>query len=220
MHKKDFYENRALRYNNFDKQGYIRYERACNLMEISPDSAILDVGCKKAHLLDILESRKIDCNYTGIDISKAVIDNLKEKNGTFIIHDLMESLPFSGNSFDNIFCLEVLEHLENPTFALKQFHKVLKSDGALFLSIPNVYNWLRFIGNIAGIKDREGHIHSFTFQDMNTILEFTGFKIDAKCGTYGIIPFTPHGIKNNNYFMFKTNILFLTTSYIYKIKKL
>ena len=220
MYKKDFYENRAQRYTNFDKQGYLRYERACNLAEIFSGSAILDVGCKKAHLLDLLEAKNINCSYTGIDISETVIDDLKDKKGIFLTHDLMEPLPFPQNSFDNIFCLEVLEHLENPTFALKQFYSVLKPDGTLMLSVPNVYSWLRFIGNLAGIKDREGHIHSFTFQDINTLLGFTGFKIDKKCGTYGIIPFTPHGIKNNKYFMFKTDMLLFTASYIFKIKKL
>jgi len=220
MQKKDFYENRALRYDLFDRQGYIRYERACGLAEVSPNSKILDVGCKKAHLLDLLIAKQIDCDYTGIDISQTVIDDLKGKSGTFLVHDLMEPLPFAKNSFDFIFCLEVLEHLENPTFALKQFYDALKPDGVLLLSVPNVYNWVNFLGNILSYKAREGHIHSFTFQDMNTLLEFAGFTIDKQCGTYGIIPFTPHGIKNNKYFMFKTNFLFLTTSHIYRIKKI
>lgn len=220
MQKKEFYEKRASRYERFDKQGYVRYERACSLVGINPNSKILDVGCKKAHLLDILEKKRIDCNYTGVDISQTVIDELGDKNGTFLVHDLMEPMPFDKNSFNYIFCLEVLEHIENPTFVLRQFYDVLKPDGVLILSVPNVYSWLNFLGNILSYKAREGHIHSFTFQDMNTLLEFTGFKAESKCGTYGIIPYTLHGIRNNKYFMFGTNYIFLATSYIYKIRKI
>jgi len=50
--------------------------------------------------------------------------------------------------------------------------------------------------------------------------KFTEFSIIGRIGTYGLLPYTPHGIKDGNYFLFKTNFFFLATSYIYRIKKL
>ena len=41
-----------------------------------------------------------------------------------------------SGSFDTIFCFEVLEHLFNPLHLLLQIHRVLKTDGRLFISTP------------------------------------------------------------------------------------
>ncbi len=219
MEKKEFYENRAKRYTTTDKQGIIRYQRAIQLAEIKNGASILDVGCKNAHLLDVLAIANIHCDYTGIDISDAVIDSLKSKVGKFQQHDLMKPLPFESKTFDFLFCLEVLEHIENPNLVLKEFHRVLKEKGILLLSVPNVYNWIAVIANIFKLPCREGHIHCFPYREMRTLLDFTGFKIVKRVGTYGLMPYTPHGIKNNRYLMYKTNLSLLTTSNIYKISK-
>ena len=219
MKKKEFYERRAERYTGFDKQGHLRYQRALDLIELADGASILDVGCKHAHLLDIIQKKHFQCSYDGVDISESVIENLKGKGGRFHQHDLMQMLPFGDGTFDFVFCMEVLEHVENPTFVLSEFHRVLKKDGCMLLSVPNVYNWLTLIANIFKLPAREGHIHSFTHLEMRTLLDFSGFKITKKIGTYGLMPYTFHGIKNNNYLMFKTNLLFFTLSSIYKIAK-
>lgn len=219
MKKKEFYEVRAQTYANFDKQGHLRYQRALSLVELADKSSVLDIGCKKAHLLDILQEKNIHCSYDGIDISESVIENLKEKKGSFHQHDIMQKMPFGDGSFDFIFCLEVVEHVENPTYVLSEFHRVLKKDGTLLLSVPNVYNWIAFASDILKLPAREGHIHSFTFRDMRTLLDFSGFKIEKRIGTYGFLPYTIHGIRDSHYLMFKTNCICLSTSHIYKITK-
>ena len=45
-------------------------------------------------------------------------------------------LPFQQNSFDNIHAQCVLEHLENPTLALREFIRVLKHSGTVTLIVP------------------------------------------------------------------------------------
>lgn len=219
MYKKEFYENKATGYAGFDKQSHLRYVRALELVEIKNGSRVLDVGCKHAYLCDILAQRGLDCDYYAVDISDKVIDNLKNKRGTFQVCDAMNGLPFQQGQFDYVFCLELLEHVENPTFMLREIHRVLTNEGALLLSIPNPYNWITILANIMKLPGREGHIHSFTFTDLHTLLKFTGFNIEARTGTYTLLPYTMHGIKRGRYFMFRSNFVFLTTSYIYRIGK-
>jgi SAM-dependent methyltransferase len=69
--------------------------------------------------------------------------------------DLNQILPYPSDSFDFITCIEGLEHLENPFNAIREFHRLLKLGGRLFLSLPNYLNIerrLRFL--VTGLFSR------------------------------------------------------------------
>lgn len=70
-------------------------------------------------------------------------------SGVFFLEgDLNRSLPYADESFDYIACTEVIEHVENPQALLREFHRVLRKDGRLYLSTPNILNLssrLRFL---------------------------------------------------------------------------
>jgi predicted SAM-dependent methyltransferase len=47
--------------------------------------------------------------------------------------------PFSDNSFDIVFCMEILEHLLlDPCFVFREAHRVLKANGQLIVTTPNI----------------------------------------------------------------------------------
>ncbi|HOX08618.1 MAG TPA: methyltransferase domain-containing protein [Planctomycetota bacterium] len=54
--------------------------------------------------------------------------------------DLNARWPFPDGSFDGIHMQEVIEHLENPAHAVRECARVLKPDGVLVLSTPNMLN--------------------------------------------------------------------------------
>jgi SAM-dependent methyltransferase len=54
-------------------------------------------------------------------------------------------LGLKDSIFEKVVCFEVLEHLESPIRALKEFKRVLKEDGEIIISIPNVWYWRRFL---------------------------------------------------------------------------
>jgi len=108
--------------------------------------------------------------------------------------DLNQSLPYPSDSFDFITCIEGLEHLENPFNAIREFHRLLKPRGRLFLSLPNYLNIerrLRFL--ITGLfskipspkklgKERFDnlwmlHLTPLTYPTLKLALEHWGFKI-------------------------------------------
>jgi len=108
--------------------------------------------------------------------------------------DLNQSLPYASESFDFITCLEGLEHLENPFNALREFCRILKRGGKLFLSLPNYLNIerrLRFL--ITGLFSRVPspkrfgkerfddlwmlHLVPLTYPVLELVLEHCGFKV-------------------------------------------
>lgn len=63
-----------------------------------------------------------------------ILDHKKE----FLPHILADAhyLPIRSGTFNLIKCTEVLEYTENPDMILKEFHRVLKPEGNLILSMP------------------------------------------------------------------------------------
>lgn len=148
---------------------------------------IMDVGCSTGYLGQKLE--KLGAKVTGIDISqKAIKEAQKVLTNTKVV-DLNNSgrTPFKDNTFDIVIASEIIEHLFQPANTLKEFYRVLKSDGQLILSTPNFLYWgnrLKFlIGQFkytqSGMFD-EGHIHFYTYQSLREDLADAGFEIDKE----------------------------------------
>jgi SAM-dependent methyltransferase len=49
-------------------------------------------------------------------------------------------LPFRDNTFDGAAALWMLYHLHDPLVALREAHRVLRTDGLLAVSVPSRYN--------------------------------------------------------------------------------
>ena len=47
-----------------------------------------------------------------------------------------ENIPVGDNTFDTVLLCEVLEHLKNPQIVLREVRRVLRSPGAIILSVP------------------------------------------------------------------------------------
>lgn len=97
---------------------------------------VLEVGCGYSGLVE----RFLDdgFNYTGLDISNYITEELSQKypHVTFVQHDIQLPLPWE-NKFDLILGLEVLEHVGNPEAALKNLTGALTNGGVLIASVPN-----------------------------------------------------------------------------------
>jgi len=95
---------------------------------------VLDVGCKKKVLKNYLPK---DIHYQGIDL-------FEDKE--VIKYNLEKGIPFEDNSFDLVFALDILEHVDNVEFLLKEILRVAKKEAVI--ALPNMYFWifrLRFL---------------------------------------------------------------------------
>jgi ubiquinone/menaquinone biosynthesis C-methylase UbiE len=54
--------------------------------------------------------------------------------------DLDTLLPYADRFFDYVVCVEGLEHVENPSNAIREFARVIKPGGTLIVSVPNILN--------------------------------------------------------------------------------
>ncbi|HVM95782.1 MAG TPA: class I SAM-dependent methyltransferase [Candidatus Acidoferrales bacterium] len=105
--------------------------------------------------------------------------------------DIMDPIfPLEGQTFDVVFFLETLEHLPPPTdVVMKRLRGLVKPDGLLLLSVPNMAFWQKrikfFVAGRSPLKlgderDPFGgyhHIRTYTYDECVTLLERYGFKV-------------------------------------------
>ncbi len=155
---------------------------------------LLDIGCGDGTLGYFAKN-----NYNevyGVDVSDIA---LKIAKGRGIITRKVnineESLPFEADYFDAVTCLDVLEHVFEPEDLIKESSRVLKEGGIVVISTPNIRYWhhlydLAFRGifpKTSGDKEHYdgGHLHYFTFGDIEILLEKRGFKVLQMSGVFG-----------------------------------
>jgi SAM-dependent methyltransferase len=120
-------------------QGYapnLRRWMAAELGDLPKSSPVLEVGCGDASFTTDLA--KYSTAVTAIDLSAGQIaENAGRFPGiTFRQHDVAERFPFADGAFEVVWCSEVLEHLFDPTYALREMHRILQPGGRLLVTVP------------------------------------------------------------------------------------
>ncbi|HEY2458992.1 MAG TPA: class I SAM-dependent methyltransferase [Candidatus Acidoferrum sp.] len=105
---------------------------------VHPGDSILDAGCSNGRFAAERCSGLSRCRITGLDLLETVGQN---PSVDFRVCGNVNQLPFSANSFDVIYARWLVEHLENPEVALREFHRVLKPGGRLALFTTNLLHY-------------------------------------------------------------------------------
>ena len=157
------------------------------IIEAIPEncSAVLDVGCGKGVLGRYLKDNGVDKVF-GIELNEDAAVEARQWLDDVATGDLDSmQFPFQEKSVDCIICADVLEHLADPWTALAKLKRLLKDDGCIISSIPNV----AFHRNIRkmlkgqweygdeGLLDRT-HLRFFTFSTIEELFNSNGLYIE------------------------------------------
>lgn len=139
------------------------------------DGKILDIGCHRPN--------PYLPNPVGID--KLEISKTKRKTThshylNIIKFDINLNLPFIKNRFHNIVAGEIIEHLENPLFFLKECHRILKPMGKLILSTPNIFFYGYIYSQVLKGGYNKEHTFEIPFYCFNVLKEKSGFRTMKK----------------------------------------
>ncbi len=117
-----------------------------------------------------------------------------------VCEDFSEKISFASNYFDVVFLGDVIEHLVEPDKLVIELHRVLKDEGILIITTPNLASIVnRFSllfgfaptnyhpsewrhGSLFGVKHSSWHKSVFTIPAMVGFLENYGFKVFKKTG--------------------------------------
>jgi SAM-dependent methyltransferase len=105
----------------------------------------VDVGCGPYGLLGRMGDRlaALQVGSIGIDTDwKALASN---PNVRHRICGSCYSLPLESRSVDLVMCRWVFEHLETPEVAMREFSRVLRPGGFLYIKTPNLWNYTMLV---------------------------------------------------------------------------
>ncbi len=152
---------------------------------ISRNSRILDIGCGHGLLGKYLQST-LDAEVTGVEIIESCYIEAKSVLNNAIYGNIETmNLDILGNNYDYVIFSDSLEHLINPGETLFRVSSLLKDNGHLLISIPNVQNFrvtvpLVFRGSWEykdeGLMDKS-HLRWFTESSISSLVEDNGYKI-------------------------------------------
>lgn len=122
-----------------DLQGYatnLRSWMRAELRDMADDAPVLEVGCGDGSFTRSLA--ELSSRVTAVDISASQIERNARAHPEirFLQHDVAQPFPFARETFGAVWCSEVLEHLFDPGFALREMQRVLERGGRLLVTVP------------------------------------------------------------------------------------
>lgn len=154
-------------------------------MLVGTGNEVLDIGCGEGILAAKLSGN--GNRVTGADIlPRAANESALEQYFSVDLNHGIEPMvqTLDGKTFDRVLLLDVIEHLLQPEPLLAQCRGLLKPDGRLILSVPNIANLTvrlsllfgRFDYTERGILDKT-HVRFFTRKTVRRMLRENGYEI-------------------------------------------
>jgi len=144
---------------------------------------VLDAGCGEGVLVEEYATRLaidgIDASYSSPRVRTASLT----------------ALPFDGDVFDRVLCLDVLEHLSyaDQERALAEIHRVLRPGGEALVSVPNLAHLqsrLHFLlrGRLVRTAHERKHPGDRPVEEYLGLAAAAGFRLVERRGIFPTVP--------------------------------
>jgi 2-polyprenyl-3-methyl-5-hydroxy-6-metoxy-1,4-benzoquinol methylase len=154
------------------------------LFKDSSGKRFLDIGCATGLLLKFL--RENGWETTGVEICEPSARYGIEHFGLNIFIGTLHQANFPDHYFDVVHLSHLIEHVPDPLGLLVEIKRVLKPDGHMILTTPNIGG---FQARISGNNWRSAipeHIYLFSKKTMRRLLEVVGFRVIKQLSWGGI----------------------------------
>ncbi|MDO9464795.1 MAG: class I SAM-dependent methyltransferase [bacterium] len=139
---------------------------------------VLDVGCGHGFFTSCLSAKN---DVVGIDISDPDI-KIARKRYPHVNFQLMsaEKLIFPDDYFEEVYAMDILEHVDNLDMVLREISRVLKTDGKFIINIP-YWKSEEWLGKIRPSYFEEiHHVRVFKDSELDSILAKYNMRILSK----------------------------------------
>lgn len=148
----------------------------------------VDAGCGTGYLSARMASLGLSVH--GVDASPSMVEAARrlvcDKSVSFSVVRSIDDLPFGDCALDGILCSSVLEYVKDPLDTLSEFHRLLRPQGVLVVTVPNAMNYMLNAQKIAyrltrglGMSPWPEHlplsVHHYRKSGVSDALSNTGF---------------------------------------------
>ena len=157
--------------------GFYRLEKTLFARKRNLDTpSVLDIGCATGTVLESLRER--GWQTAGVEISPSAI--YAQKTRKLNIKNLpLEENNFPPRSFDVILASHLIEHLNDPRLFFTEINRILKNNGYIFITTPNISGFQARLFGSAWRSAIFDHLYLFSVSTLKKLLAGTGFKIES-----------------------------------------
>ena len=156
------------------------------------DTKVLDAGCGEGVLVQEYAGRLhiegVDANY----------------RSDFVHEGLVTALPYAAGTFDQVLCLDVLEHLTFPEqpVAFGELFRVLKPGGGALISVPNLAHLqsrVHFLlqGRLIRTANLSKHPGDRPVSEYLELARSSGFDVESRRGIFPTVPVLAALVRRN-----------------------
>jgi SAM-dependent methyltransferase len=139
--------------------------------------SVFEAGCGSGNITSHLLGRKY---LKVVDIDPIHVQAVRKRYGHLEnVHVSVEDLEAASTydaeeKVDSVLCINVLEHLDKPDFAVEGFSRIVRPGGHALVLVP-AHDWLFSSADVA-----LEHRHRYKTTELRTLLESAGFEV-IKC---------------------------------------
>jgi ubiquinone/menaquinone biosynthesis C-methylase UbiE len=179
----------------YNKDGLCkRIEKLNNIYPIKFDTGV-DFGAGKGAYSIFLSSKvksltAFDLNWNNL----TKIKNHPEGSNIKLVITSGSKTCFKANSFDSLFAIEVLEHLDDIHAGIKEIKRILRDKGIAYITVPNKYfplethhvymfnkamdgRFIPFLSMFDWIHNKIGSSRRFSVKSLSSYFEKEGFEM-------------------------------------------
>ncbi|MDR3609923.1 MAG: methyltransferase domain-containing protein [Ignavibacteriaceae bacterium] len=177
----------------YDKGGlYKRLEKLNNIFPIKYNTGV-DFGAGKgAYSLSLSDKIK---SLIAFDVNKENLTEIRNHprgNNIKLVITSGSTTCFKDNSFESLFAIEVLEHLEDMDAGIREIKRILTRKGTAYITVPNKYfplethhvylfnrmvdgRFIPFLSMFDFIHNKIGSARRFSIKSLSSYFEKEGF---------------------------------------------
>jgi 2-polyprenyl-3-methyl-5-hydroxy-6-metoxy-1,4-benzoquinol methylase len=174
----------SFRDNELERQKYLNLaKRHYQLIEKhKTPGRILDIGCSVGFFLQVAKEHTWETY--GLEISKDTAELAEQRYGLKVLLERLREDSFLPNFFDVVTLWDVIEHVENPRKTMSIINRILKNDGIVAFSTPNIDGLFPKLSyKVANIihhwphPEPPRHLFQFSKKTVHELLQRTGFDV-------------------------------------------
>lgn len=133
--------------------------------QLVKEQKVVDLGC--GHNKTVPWAVGVDMIPKGVTIN-SLHDAVSQAD---VEADVTEVLPFKDGTFDVAIARHILEHCLNPVLTLREWARVIKKGGKLYIAVPN-----QDLHNT--IPMNMEHVHAYTPENLVDLVEALGLEVE------------------------------------------
>lgn len=166
------------------KEEIKRFEGYLEIVEkYRNNGRILEIGCALGLFLKVAQEKNWEVY--GVEFSNDLAEFARKSFGLNVITGEIEEAKFPSDFFDVVALWDVLEHMLDPLRALRHIREILRKDGYLFLTMPNIDGFVPrttyyLLAKTFGIWEHPSpprHAYEFSGKTITNMLKSADFEV-------------------------------------------